>query len=414
MTRGRSILRLSLGVALLAAVAVGAPRGAVAQHLPEIRTHARNKVPACVTPPRLMRFLKAQNSRLLPKFETIADWYKKHGEANKVRWDYAFFQMLLETNYLKFKNAAGQGDVDPRQNNFAGIGTTGGGVPGDSFPDVSTGVLGQMQHLVAYSGERVEDPVARRTREKQDEIIQRSRMLGRPVTFKDLTRRWAADHRYGSAIAFVASRFDAEFCNGRGEPDADEADTPPPTTAEDGDEAPKARRGRGKSRGKAARPPADDEERTEDAKPDGRGLARGAIDRERGNDDDRSIRAGLGVPDLVQGPRAVGPPTGCRVFTASYGGERNVLIRARIDNELHYTALQVLDGQEERLARAFIASHAKGGDRIGDFANRQQALSRAFALCPSAETRASAGAAAQGSTAGAAEAGKPGDQPARN
>ena len=35
--------------------------------------------------------------------------------------------------------------------NFAGIGTTGGGVPGNSYPDVRTGVRAQIQHLKAYA-----------------------------------------------------------------------------------------------------------------------------------------------------------------------------------------------------------------------------------------------------------------------
>ena len=62
-----------------------------------------------------------------------------------------------------------------------GGGAFGGGVPGDSFPDVSSGVLGQIQHLIAYSGERVDNPVAKRTREKQDDIIAASQRLRRAV-----------------------------------------------------------------------------------------------------------------------------------------------------------------------------------------------------------------------------------------
>ena len=37
------------------------------------------------------------------------------------------------------------------QYNFAGIGTTGGGVPGNSYPDVRTGIRAQIQHLKAYA-----------------------------------------------------------------------------------------------------------------------------------------------------------------------------------------------------------------------------------------------------------------------
>ena len=112
-----------------------------------------------------------------PRFRDIARYYKLHGEALGIRWDYAFYQMLLETNYLVLQDGARQaGRRGSRARTISpGIGATGGGVPGDSFPDVSTGVLAQMQHLVAYSGEHVAKPVAPRTREKQDDIVALSR-----------------------------------------------------------------------------------------------------------------------------------------------------------------------------------------------------------------------------------------------
>ena len=85
-----------------------------------------------------MAFLRSQNDRLDGKYQNIAADYKKHGEALNIRWDFAFYQMLLETNYLKFRRGDGSpGDVKPKQNNFAGLGATGNGVPGESFPDVS-------------------------------------------------------------------------------------------------------------------------------------------------------------------------------------------------------------------------------------------------------------------------------------
>jgi hypothetical protein len=73
------------------------------------------------------------------------------------------------------------------------------------------------------------------------------------------------------------------------------------------------------------------------------------------------------------------------VWTASYGGSRNVLIQKVVGEELHLTALQVIDGQEEELAASFIETHAVGGSRLGDaFPNREAALVRAFDLCPQA------------------------------
>jgi hypothetical protein len=188
--------------------------------LPEIRvSSATEGVPVCVTPARLTRHLLERTPNLDPRFRDIAKHYKVHGEALGVRWDYAFYQMLLETNYLSYKRDSGrQGDVGPRQNNFAGIGATGGGVAGDSFPDVSTGVLAQIQHLVAYSGERVAKPVAPRTRERQDDIVALSRALRRPVRFDDLTNRWAKDRNYAKSIEWVAERYRSANCTETGAP----------------------------------------------------------------------------------------------------------------------------------------------------------------------------------------------------
>lgn len=182
---------------------------------PKIRTDAANKVPACVTPKRLMAFIKTRNSDLDPRYADIAALYKKHGDAWRVRWDYAFFQMAVETNFLTYRRGdGGWGDVDPKQNNFAGLGTTGGGVPGDSYPDVTTGVLAQIQHLVVYSGEHIDNPVGARTRLKQDDIIETMASKRGSTTFSDLARRWAADRHYGASIEWVANSYRQMFCKG--------------------------------------------------------------------------------------------------------------------------------------------------------------------------------------------------------
>src|SRR5690349_85052 len=124
-----------LGGLAMAATVLGFAASADAAP-PRIRTDAGNTVPRCVTPKRLMAFIKTRNTNLDPRFADIAALYKKHGEAWRVRWDYAFFQMAVETNFLTYRKGDGDsGDVNPRQNNFAGLGTTGGGVPGDSYPD---------------------------------------------------------------------------------------------------------------------------------------------------------------------------------------------------------------------------------------------------------------------------------------
>ena len=187
-SRGASATQ-ALSALAFGTVALSLGAGAASAAPPEIRTSARNVVPACVTPQRLMSFLKSRNPHVDARFNGIANLYKWHGERWHVRWDYAFYQMAVETNFLSYKQGNGRwGDVDLKQNNFAGLGTTGGGVPGDSYPDVTTGVLAQIQHLVAYSGEHVTDPVGARTKLKQDDIIE---FDGAPQRSRDLQRSFA-------------------------------------------------------------------------------------------------------------------------------------------------------------------------------------------------------------------------------
>lgn len=381
-------LAMLLGLPVTLAVAAGAAAPAAA--LPEIRTHERNSVPACVTPERLMRYLEQRNQRLSPQFKTIARYYKAHGERYRVRWDYAFYQMLIETNFLTYRAPGGKwGDVKPSQNNFAGIGATGGGAPGDRYPDVSTGVLAQIQHLVAYSGEIVERPVAPRTREVQSKVVELSRALKRPVTWRDLAGRWAIDRKYGHTIASVADRFREQFCDGEREMQVATNTRTAPTRQAQGD--PPA-------------PPSAQTSRPARSMPRGRALP--ADETLVVNDDDEPVRAAnvrtaaaasspqarpqtmaqaAAARPLAQAPVPAERPRACKVWTASYGGSRNVLIQTIVGEELHLTALQVLDGQEEELAANFIETHAVGGARLGDaFPNRESALIRAFDLCPQA------------------------------
>ena len=72
------------------------------------------------------------------------------------------------------------------------------------------------------------------------------------------------------------------------------------------------------------------------------------------------------------------------MWTASYGGRKNILIRVAEGEGVHYTALQVLDGFEKSQTDAFIRAHALGGEPIEEFASREAALARAFELCPGA------------------------------
>ncbi len=200
----RSILLLSL---LL-------PAHALAASLPPIIASAGNEVPKCVQPDALMAFVQNTNMHrrtpreIAPRFTHIASLYQRIGQCLSrppdkcvgVRWDYAFFQMLIETNYLTFRRPDG---VPAGDNNFAGLGATISGRPGEHFNDVETGVLAHLQQVLMYSTTQIPHPVARRTRQVQSDVQHIMRRLHRPVTFGDLAREWAGTDKnsYGRDMA---------------------------------------------------------------------------------------------------------------------------------------------------------------------------------------------------------------------
>lgn len=374
---------------LAAATAAVGPAAANAP----IRTSASNRVPACVTPERLTAFLKTRNDALEPRFRDIARLYKLHGERLGVRWDYAFYQMAIETNFLTYLRPNGKrGDVDPKQNNFAGIGTTGGGVPGDSYPDISTGVLAQIQHLVVYSGERIDEPVAPRTRLKQDHILELSEPIAakRAVTFQDLSGRWAVDRAYGRSIGWVAERFREQFCNGPDPVREEVAKGPVPVPA------PVTRRLTAPAGGV---PPGWQESPRGEAASEARTQVQPHVQplvQPRTRPDASPQRPPL-APPVQLGASTVRPaaaqeagstpvtaraPDTCRVQTASYGGRKVALIEEVSGEERRFTALQVHDGFERSMAASFIKTRAPEGQVIGLFEDRDAALRKIYEMCP--------------------------------
>ncbi len=394
---------------------------AVAADLPAIKAGKDNPVPACATPGRLMAYVKSRNDKLDMQFDGIATEYMRHGEALGVRWDYAFFQMLVETGNLTFK-----GDVRPRQNNFAGLGATGGGEPGESFKDVSTGARAHLEHVLMYAGEKLDNPTAERTRKVQEWGVLTSwqKSIKGPMTFTHLTRKWSPkDRGYSNDIGSVAERFMANDCRS--------ADPRPELAAD----ARGAKVETIAASGKAA---------NEFAKVSGAELAKRAVEDARANGD--GTRSGLGASGLAAAakplpavtilnapkseaetptsiepvaapaaaaaaksapavskdksmpalnvvaapqaaaaaiaPHAEATASKCRVWQASYGGGKAVIIKAGTGPETNYTVLDVNEGAEKREAEAYIAAYAKGGQTVGEFSSPNQALDKAFELCP--------------------------------
>ena len=405
------------GIAFFAAA-----HAAEAASPPEIRSSQSNQVPSCVTPDRLMAFVATRNTNLAPKLGTIALAYRDLGEAWHIRWDYAFYQMLLETNYLMYRRGDGSsGDVGLAQNNFAGIGATGGGVPGDRYTDMRTGVLAHMQHLVAYSGEYVERPVATRTREYQKDIIEISRKLGRPVKFSDLARRWATDRNYDRNIEVVAELFRKTHCSGApikearaitalpppsklGAPAEAVSDAKPAEPAAKssslvrtiwrrGDPVPPAPRRaeppRTTTRELAALESAGRLEPLPEALPSP-ALVRppaaiSAAEAQKQFETAGAARFAVAARAAVSATRAqptAPAPASCRIFSASYGGARAVLIRSQAGGETRLTAVTVEEQSIQPMAAAYVANQAPGGEVLGTYDSKDAAIAAARQLCP--------------------------------
>ncbi len=205
------------------------PVGALAASLPPIIVTAENSVPKCVKPGALMDFVQRVNMHrrhpreIAPRFEHIATLYESIGQCVSrppdkcvgVRWDYAFFQMLIETNYLTFRRPSGaKGGVPASDNNFAGLGATIPGRPGEHFDDVQTGVLAHLQHVLMYATTQIPHPVAKRTRLVQNDVQSIMRRLHRPVTFADLAREWTGVDQSGYArdMRSLAAKFSRLYC----------------------------------------------------------------------------------------------------------------------------------------------------------------------------------------------------------
>ena len=100
------------------------------------------------TKKQAVAYIKQANPkvRLDCSVEELVDLYWQEAEREEVRPDLALAQSLVETGTYAYG-----GDVHHKQNNFCGLGTTGGGVKGASFKTPELGVRAHIQHLLAYT-----------------------------------------------------------------------------------------------------------------------------------------------------------------------------------------------------------------------------------------------------------------------
>jgi len=119
----------------------------------------------------------------------LAELYLWIGAAEGIRGDIAFAQAIHETGYFQYGN-----DVVPEQNNYAGIGTVGGGVRGAYFNTPEEGVRAQIQHLKAYANK---EPLVTEKIDPRFDLVTR----GIAPYWTDLNGRWAVPGTgYGEKI----------------------------------------------------------------------------------------------------------------------------------------------------------------------------------------------------------------------
>ena len=155
---------------------------------------------ATATEEQMLAYLLRRNPtpKLTGTPEELVHAYYEEAEHEGVRADVALAQAFKETGCFAYG-----GDVDWKQNNFCGLGATGGGVKGLSFPDMRTGARAHIQHLLAYSRkERPTNPIV----DPRYDLIRTNRpdIYGRLRRWTDLNGVWAVPGRnYGQEILII-------------------------------------------------------------------------------------------------------------------------------------------------------------------------------------------------------------------
>jgi hypothetical protein len=262
--------------------------------------------------------------------------------------------------------------------------------------------------------------VAERTRKVKEWGILTSwqQRFDRPINYSDLGAKWApGTQSYGTMLQAVADRFHNEVC---AKPDprpelmqearagsktlggapSSGADLVPRATEQAKSEGPAQRSALGaqvptqESAPSTAPykvlnspPPTASPDKADRAVKADTKATSTSLPVARAPADKSAARSAMLTPSSVKLPIAEAPPAlapnqKCRVWTASYGGQKALIIRSVADQMVNFTVLDVNDGSEAREADAFISAYARNGKIAGEFSSQSQALEKAFELCP--------------------------------
>lgn len=153
--------------------------------------------------------LRNPNPKINCSVEDLVRYYYEEGAVEGIRPDIALCQAIKETGTWNYG-----GDVTPDQNNYCGLGTTGGGVKGGYFPTPQIGARAHIQHLLVYTSTRPTklenvDP-------RYDHIVNNRRdVFGNIHTWTGLNGVWASPgHNYGQDILALWQQAQAMYSSG--------------------------------------------------------------------------------------------------------------------------------------------------------------------------------------------------------
>ena len=121
--------------------------------------------------------------------EIVQIYYEEAGREG-IRADVALCQALKETAFFAYG-----GDVDPKQNNYCGLGATGNKEPGHSFATPRLGARAHIQHLLAYTAKRAPKTILV---DPRYELLKNNRkdVFGKMMHWTDLNGVWAVPGTY--------------------------------------------------------------------------------------------------------------------------------------------------------------------------------------------------------------------------
>ena len=152
---------------------------------------------AVATQEQMINFINKRNPapQINCTVKQLVHLYYLEADREGIRPDIAICQAIKETGTWNYG-----GDVIPEQNNYCGLGTTGGGVKGAFFDTPQLGARAHIQHLLSYTSKR---PPKVEIVDPRYELIQKFRpqIFGKLTKWTDLNGVWAVPgNHYGEDI----------------------------------------------------------------------------------------------------------------------------------------------------------------------------------------------------------------------